>query len=71
MAKNLFTNNDEGRCALCLHGKTASDPSKILCCKKGVVDAGSRCRRYRYDPLKRVPHHAPVLPSFDSGDFKL
>lgn len=71
MASSLFTHKDEGRCEICIHGKTANDPTKVLCCKKGVVDASTHCHRYKYDPLKRVPHHAPLLPTFDSSDFKL
>jgi hypothetical protein len=71
MAKSLFSKNEDCCCGICVYGHPASDPSKVLCRKKGVVDASSRCRRYKYDPLKRVPRHAPELPHFDSGDFTL
>ncbi|HEX2937348.1 MAG TPA: hypothetical protein VHO66_00315 [Ruminiclostridium sp.] len=69
--KSLFSNKDDGSCAICAHGRAANDGIKILCQKKGIVDASFCCRRYKYDPLKRVPHHAPALPKFDKSDFEL
>lgn len=71
MAKSLFFGGGERCCADCVHGRPANDTTRVLCRKKGVVDPTFRCRRYRYDPLKRVPHSSPKLPHFDSGDFSL
>jgi len=71
MAKSLFSKSSDCMCAICAYGRPANDSSKILCRKKGVVDASFHCGRYKYDPLKRVPHHAPTLPHYDSSDFKL
>jgi hypothetical protein len=71
MAKSLFTENTDCSCAICAHGRPANDGSMVLCQKKGIVDSSFCCRKYKYDPLKRVPFHAPTLPSFDSSDFTL
>ena len=27
----------------------------VICDRKGVMSAGSSCRSFKYDPLKRVP----------------
>lgn len=72
MSKSLFSNQDESRCEWCAHGHPANnDETKILCRHKGIVDSAFHCRKYKYDPLKRVPKHAPKLPEFDSNDFSL
>ena len=46
---------------------------QVVCPKKGVMAAGSRCRSFKYDPLKRVPPRpAKFSGSGLSGDdFKL
>ena len=58
----LFQKDIEPRCAYCQRGAQLED-DKILCVKKGVVSPGGSCRRFKYDPLKRVPP-PPVLPDF-------
>lgn len=42
-------------CKYCEHAETLTDPDKMLCSRHGVVEASHICRRFRYDPLKRVP----------------
>jgi hypothetical protein len=71
MAKCLFSTSLEGRCAWCINGHPANDSTKILCNRKGIVDSSFFCRKYKYDPLKRVPISPPTLPQFDSSDFSL
>ena len=46
-------------CKYCEHAATLSDPDSMLCAKIGVVSASHCCRRFRYDPLKRVPRRKP------------
>ena len=31
------------------------DRGRLVCAKKGIVICTGSCRRFRYDPLKRVP----------------
>ena len=50
----LFNRNMEPRCAYCRRC-TVLDGERVLCIRKGIVSAGNSCRRFRYDPLKRVP----------------
>ena len=45
----------EPKCEYCEHGKRSSDGNKVLCTKKGMVDAGYHCTKFLYSPLKRIP----------------
>ena len=58
----LFQKHIEPRCIYCQRGAQLED-GKVLCPKKGVVDAQGSCRSFRYDPLKRVPP-PPAAPDF-------
>lgn len=68
----LFSKNIEPRCSYCQRGK-ALEADTVLCIKKGIMEAGSSCPSFRYDPLKRVPPR-PVAPDFSrlkDEDFQL
>ena len=68
----LFSKKIEPRCAYCQRGARLSE-DKVMCLKKGIVSAASQCRRFQYDPLKRVPPKPPALSlsKFSEEDFKL
>ena len=60
----------EKYCKYCEHALTLSDPDTMLCCRAGVVSASHCCRRFRYDPLKRVPKRkADILDGLDDLEF--
>lgn len=58
-------------CAYCLYGRPAPEKTTVLCPKRGVMLGTSRCGKYRYDPLKRVPKQLPKLPVFSAEEFQL
>lgn len=60
----LFQKKIEPRCTYCTRSRALSD-EQIVCDKKGVMSAGSSCRAFQYDPLKRVPPR-PVKVNFDN-----
>lgn len=68
----LFSKKIEPRCAYCQRGANLSE-SEVMCLRKGIVSASSQCRRFKYDPLKRVPPkpQALTLPKFSEEDFAL
>ena len=69
---SLFKSKIEPRCAYCTHGR-ALGGGQVVCPKKGVMSQGSSCRRFTYDPMKRVPPR-PVKADFSSltdDDFSL
>lgn len=70
-SKLLNKNAYEAVCKNCKYGRLSPDGENVLCVKKGVVEPDGKCRRYSYDPLKRVPRKAPVLMTADPSDFDL
>ena len=50
----LFQKKIEPRCTYCARRRALSE-DQVICDRKGVMSAGSRCRSFKYDPLKRVP----------------
>lgn len=67
----LFPKKAYPACQNCRHGRKAMDGEKILCTHKGIVEPDFSCRKYRYDPLKRVPKRRLALPAYTADDFKL
>ncbi len=68
----LFAKTIEKRCDYCQRG-TVLGENKIMCIKKGIMTPGSSCRKFRYDPFKRIPPR-PALPDFSrlkDSDFTL
>ncbi len=68
----LFTRKIDPRCAYCKHGEVL-DEHQVICAKKGIVSPSGFCRRFSYEPLKRIPPK-PMVPHFNQfteGDFDL
>ena len=68
----LFRKKITPVCAYCQWG-TTMDETQILCVKKGVVPAESKCRKFRYDPCKRIPQKMKPLDTkkYDEVDFSM
>lgn len=68
----LFRRKIERACAYCAHA-VAIDEDTMVCRKRGPVPMDGACRRFSYDPLKRVPETAsPNLPrSGEDADYSL
>jgi len=68
----LFRRKMERYCTYCqFAGKI--DGESMVCQKFGIVPAGHHCRRFRYDPLKRIPgrQKPKEFQQFDQKDFSL
>ncbi len=55
---------DEGLdkvCEFCRFASAISGTEEMLCEQRGVVAKAYGCRRFVYDPLKRVPRRLPEL----------
>lgn len=52
--KKLFGNNIKPACKYCEFAK-ARDGENITCEKLGAVKAYDACKKFTYDPLKRIP----------------
>ncbi len=69
--KDFFGATISPACEYCEFGHRAADPRMILCSKRGVVSPYYHCKRFAYDPLRRIPKRQPKLPSFTAEDFSL
>lgn len=67
----LFKKKIEKSCAYCAYGTNLED-DQILCVKKGVVKSG-KCRKFSYEPTKRIPLKPKALDfdKYKSEDFSL
>ncbi len=50
----LFRKKIPRSCSYCIHG-TKMNEEQLLCIQKGITDINSSCRKFRYDPCKRIP----------------
>ena len=68
----LFRKDIARACAYCTHA-ARFDEAACVCDRKGIVPSDSSCRRFRYDPLKRVPsRQKPAdFSEYDEVDFSL
>lgn len=68
----LFEPNIDPMCVYCARGIPLED-GQVACPKRGIVSPGGACKRFRYDPLKRVPPRpaAPKTSQLTAEDFEL
>lgn len=68
----LFRRKITRSCSYCSYG-TALSENTILCTKKGLQDPDRSCRKFRYEPTKRLPckQKAPDFSQYDEDDFSL
>jgi hypothetical protein len=68
----LFRKKIERNCAYCVYAGKLNDES-MICRKCGIVPATHRCRRFRYDPLKRIPARPKAQDNskYQEADFTL
>ncbi len=71
MRRKLYGNNIQPGCEYCVHARRAADGRVMLCHKRGIVPLYHHCRRFVYDPLKRIPYRQPALEKFQPEDFTL
>ena len=70
--KPLFGAAISPSCAYCARSRRAEGDEQLFYCeKKGIVPLASRCRFFKYDPLRRIPKRQPQIPSFSEKDFQL
>lgn len=68
----LFRKKIDRYCTYCkFAGKINED--QVICQKYGIVPASHKCRRFRYDPLKRIPARSASLDfeRYEEKDYSL
>ena len=66
--KKLFGNNITPNCEYC---ELAQYSGGKFICNKNKVLVNNKCRKFKYDPLKRVPNSTPSLDKYSLEDFVL
>lgn len=68
----LFRKKTPRSCTYCQYG-TKLNEYEYLCVKHGVVDAEKACRKFCYDPCKRIPpkQKATDFAKYKNEDFTL
>ena len=68
----LFRKKIAPNCSYCLHCTKLND-EQVLCTKRGVMPLYGQCRRFRYDPCKRIPARRKALDfkKYDEEDYSL
>ncbi len=71
-SKLLFNKKIEPSCSYCTFGGRIS-PDEVICIKKGIVSSAGKCRKFKYDPLKREPpvHLKLKTDELSEEDFSL
>lgn len=68
----LFRKKTDRYCAHCAFAGKVSE-EEMICQKCGIVPTNHHCRRFRYDPLKRVPARPKVqdFSKYNEKDYSL
>ena len=68
----LFRKRIPKSCSYCVYAARLED-GQILCSKTGMRTLEDSCRRFRYDPCKRIPSKAKALDfsKYKDQDFSL
>lgn len=69
MKLKLFKKKINPNCSYCQHSKIFYDT--VLCEHYGIVSGKSYCRKFRYNPLKRLPKEKKPKKNFKPEDFSL
>lgn len=68
----LFRKKNQKSCEYCAWGTKIAE-QQVLCSKRGVVAVSYACRKYTYDPCKRIPCKPKALDlnKYKDSDFTL
>ena len=72
MALKIFKKDIEPQCGLCEYGSVTQSGDSVVCRKVGgIMQPYSKCKKFRYDPLKREPKILSFNNDFSKEDFEL
>lgn len=71
MPKSVFNKKLPHSCEYCVYGTRLEFSNEVLCKKRGVTEFRDHCRKYKYDPLKRIPQMPQISENYNPEDFKL
>ena len=68
--KDFFKGDIIKCCAVCKRGRISASKKEVFCEKHGVMLTGDCCKKFVYEPLKRIPKQ-PDIGTFTAEDFSL
>ncbi|MBR5923069.1 MAG: hypothetical protein IKZ59_04665 [Clostridia bacterium] len=71
MSGKMFDKSIKKSCVWCIYGKKSEYSDEVFCKKRGVTSSFDSCRKYKYDPLKRIPDNSGIGGDYSPEDFKL
>ena len=71
MRQKLYGNRVTPACETCRNARRSFDGKVMLCPRRGAMPLYERCRKYVYDPLKRVPRRRPKQSAHTADEFSL
>ncbi len=68
----LFRKKMPRSCSYCINAAKLND-EEVLCMKRGVMPINKFCRKFTYDPCKRIPPKpkASDFSKYDQEDYSL
>ena len=67
----LFGKKIEPACVYCAYGKCNIEGNTEFCQKKGIIPSNNSCRKFSYDPLKRIPKKVVLFDNLSKNDFEI
>ena len=69
--KNKDSEDRPQICRFCEKATLLDGGNQALCKHRGIVSPEHKCRKFSYDPLKRVPMVQPQRPQYTEEDLLL
>lgn len=68
----LFRKKIDKSCSYCVFGAKLED-GQVLCSKQGLRTMDDSCRKFKYDPCKRIPAKPKAMDfsKFEEEDYSL
>ena len=69
----IYRECETPKCFFCAYSSGLAATSDMICTKAGIVQEDGLCKKFRYDPQKRIPKRKPKLDTgkFTADDFSL
>ena len=69
MSSKPFDKDIKKTCLCCEYGRKSDYADEIFCSKRGITNINDYCRKFKYDPLKRIPDRQLIEKEFIPDDF--
>lgn len=69
----IYRDCENPKCFFCAYSSSLAATDDMICTKTGIVKKDDLCKKFRYDPQKRVPKRVPKLNTkkFSKDDFSI